>query len=80
MPWAKGIIKQVGCWPSSTPAKFRPLEVGVTLWKSCRHVDVYTISSPMHAHKHMGEREEACARTGLHTFTEAQEDPRKRDG
>lgn len=31
----------------------------------------------MHLHKHVGEREEASACTGLDAFAEAQEDPRR---
>lgn len=69
-----GIIKQVGC-PACLP-KPGLLEDGVTLWKSCRRVEVYAISSPMHAHKHMGEREKASS---LHAFAEAQEERKKRD-
>lgn len=70
-----GISKQLGFWISSVPARFRQAGGGVTPWKSCRHEDECTISSPMHMNT-WGEGRGECS-TGLDAFPEAQEDPRK---
>lgn len=80
LPWAEGIIKQVGCWLFRPPSKVSLAGSGCNPMEIIQKCGcICNILTHACTQTHAGEWTEVCECTGLHTFAEAQEVLRERD-